>query len=80
MIWQDMLFTAGNVGFTCALIINIRSPHKPALKSCLITSSILTAFAVAFYTMGYMYSCIAGGLNAGLWFVLAYQRWRLNCR
>jgi hypothetical protein len=75
--WQDALIATGNFVMALALIPAILShDEKPPLSSSLLTASFLTAFGVAFLTLG-LWLAMAGVWSGALaWWVLAWQRRR----
>ena len=75
MSWQDVLIAAGNFMMAAALIPSIRSPRdKPPLATSLPTAAFLTAFGVAFITLGLWLAMAGVWSGAVCWWVLVWQR------
>jgi len=74
MIWQDIALSIIGFSFSFALIPSIMSKHKPAMWSCLLTASGLTAMVIVFGTMGLWLTVIANSLSALAWWILLFQR------
>lgn len=73
MAWQDFVFAGGNIVLSFGLFFSITSPHKPAVRTSLITGVTVTSFAFAFATMGLWFSAAGAGTNATLWYLLLLQ-------
>lgn len=80
MAWQDAVFAVGNVVLSIGLIFSITSPHKPAVRTSLLTGLTVTSFAVTFATMELWFSAAAAATNALLWWVLLAQGLRQQRR
>lgn len=79
MQWQDILITIGSWIFAIALVPSILNrTSKPALSSSLITASILTIYVVVYASLRFWGSAASTALVAAAWWILAYQKWRLN--
>ena len=79
MAWQDIVFSIGSWVFALALVPSILSKtDKPALSSSLLTASILTLYVVTYASLEFVTSAISGGAVAIAWWILAYQKWRMN--
>lgn len=75
-MWQDAVFTLGSVLFTLALIPSVRSADKPAVKTSLLTASVLYVFAVVYVTLGLYFTAFTTAATATLWAVLLVQKVR----
>jgi hypothetical protein len=78
MRWQDIVLATGSLLLAAALVPTLRSAHKPALWTCLITAACLSVFAVVYGSLALWYSTGTTALTSGCWWTLAYQRVRLN--
>lgn len=76
MPWQDWVLGMGQLLFFIALIPSIRSPHKPALATAVMTALALTAFVFTFATLGLWFSGATVFLAAIGWYILAYQAYK----
>jgi hypothetical protein len=76
---QDLIFALGGLIFAIALLPSIRSSHKPALSTCIMSTAILTAFSINDLTFDHplYFAFVTTGLNALAWVVLAVQQFRL---
>ncbi len=72
--WQDYILAAGSLIFTIALIPSLRSKHKPAVSTSLITAGVLVAFAFTYITLSLWFSAIAISINGLAWIALAIQK------
>jgi hypothetical protein len=78
MRWQDLVLASGSLLLAAALVPTLRSTHKPALWTCLITAACLSVFAAVYGSLALWYSTGTTALTSGCWWTLAYQRGRLN--
>ncbi len=77
MSWQDILIATGNFFMAIALVPSMRSrEEKPPLATSLPTAAFLTAFGVAFLTLGLWLAMAGVWSGAACWWVLAWQRRR----
>ena len=74
LLWQDLVLMVGCFGLGFALFPSIFSKAKPARSTCLMSAVILTAFAVAFATLGLWLSTAAQAFCTTVWYVLLFQR------
>lgn len=72
-MWQDTIFSIGNLIFIIALFPSIFSKNKPALLTCLLTGITLIAFAITFYTLELWFTVITVSCASTLWLILAAQ-------
>lgn len=75
-MWQDFVFTAGSLIFAVALWPSVRSIHKPALASSIMTATVLFLFAITYTTLGLTFSAITTMVTASMWTTLAIQKYR----
>jgi len=78
MQWQDIVITVGSWIFAIALIPSIRGKNKPELSSSVMTGSLLTVYIFVFGSLELLGSAISSAVVALCWWILAYQKWRLN--
>ena len=78
MIWQDWLISVGTWVILLALLPSIFSKDKPALKTSLLTGTVLAFFAFAYATLNLWTSTISTALISIAWFVLAVQKAIIN--
>jgi hypothetical protein len=76
MHWQDVIIFLSYIFFDIALIPSIKSNHKPAIQTSLITGSLNIVMAFTQITLGLWFSSAATFVNAVLWLILAYQKSR----
>ena len=79
MMWQDIVITIANLMFTYALIPQVYHGFKTKkgamiVQTALITTIGLYAMAIAFFSLGLIFSTIISLLNGTLWFLLLIQR------
>jgi len=72
----DLIFAFGSLVFIVALIPSLRSPHKPALGTCILTGTVLAVFAGTYVGIGLMYAAITTAITALMWLTLAAQSWK----
>ena len=70
MIWQDGVLAVGSAGFALALLPTLHSPHRPEIKTSVLTAAILWAETVVYLTLGLPLTAILVGANAWLWTLL----------
>lgn len=64
--------------FAALLPTVLSKDQKPALSSSILTATVLTSFAIAFFTIDFLGSALSAAAVATEWWILAYQRWQLN--
>ena len=75
MSWQDALIASGNFFMAAALIPSIRSDQeKPPLFTSVSTAGFLTAFGIAFLSLGLWLAMAGVWSGAVCWWILAWQR------
>lgn len=76
MLWQDWVFSIGQIIFVIALIPTIKGKDKPALSTSLITGAILLAFAFSYMALSLLFSTVTSIVMSLSWFILAYQKYK----
>lgn len=76
--WQDTVLSVGSLIFTAALIPTIRSSHKPALSTSLITAIILGIYVIVYSTLSLWFTTFAVTLTCLAWSIIAVQKFRQN--
>lgn len=74
--WQDWVVAIGSLLFFFALLPSILSKNKPSVWTSLLTASILTIFAVVYWTLGLTFGTATTALTATGWCVLFFQKAR----
>lgn len=78
-MWQNWFISIAQWVFLAALIPTIRSKtEKPALLTCVITSTTVTGFVPTYYSMGLIESALCALLLACAWWLITFQRYQLN--
>jgi hypothetical protein len=75
-IWQDGVFTLGQLTFFLALIPTIRAEEKPSFTTGVITSLVLTVYIPTVWTLGLYVSVFFTTLLACGWWLLTFQSWK----
>ncbi|MEK7599533.1 MAG: hypothetical protein AAB462_00660 [Patescibacteria group bacterium] len=75
MYWQDYVLAAGSLIFTLALVPSIKSDHKPALATSLLTSAVLFTVVFTYATLSLWFSVVSASFNCFAWLVLAFQKY-----
>ena len=79
MYWQDIILTIGSWIFAIVLIPSIRSKiDKPALTSSLLTALLCPIYIVVYVSLRYWSTSVSMSVLATAWWILAYQKWKLN--
>lgn len=73
---HDYIFSIGNAIMALALLPSLLSKDKPALKTSLLTGTILAIFSATFYSLGLYLSCCMLAISSALWLTLAYQKYK----
>lgn len=73
---HDYIFTLGNAILFFALLPTVFGKEKPALKTSVMTSTILTVFGFTFLSLTLYLSAVTVLGSAALWYILAYQKWK----
>jgi hypothetical protein len=72
--WQDIVLALGSIIFSIALLPSLRSEHKPAVSTSLITFGVLVVFALTYASLSLWFSTASITVNAGAWLALALQK------
>lgn len=79
MVWQDAAFMAGGFIFAPSLVFSaLQREGKPPLKTSLPTAIVLSVYLVCYSTMGFWLAFVSTALTAVMWYILSWQRWRIN--
>ncbi|PIR37247.1 MAG: hypothetical protein COV34_03430 [Candidatus Zambryskibacteria bacterium CG10_big_fil_rev_8_21_14_0_10_42_12] len=76
MSWQDIVISIGQFLFLIALIPSIRSEHKPAFGTSLMTALVLTAFGITYGTLGLWFAVSTSVFISAGWYILAWQTYK----
>lgn len=76
MNWHDIIFFVGIWIFAIALIPTVISKDKPPIKTSLSTAIVMTIFAVNYFSLTLYLSALTSTVTAGLWYVIAYQKYQ----
>ena len=74
--WQDIVLTIGQLFFVVAVWPMLRSAQKPPYGTSLAHGVILGTFGVTFTTLELWFSAASVMIVSGMWFWLAWQRYR----
>lgn len=78
-MWQDYVLTAVQAVFAFSLIPTIRDKtQKPALKTAVVTGAGMVALTAVYMSKDWWYGASVAGVVAAQWFVLGWQRHRLD--
>lgn len=78
-MWQDIVIAVIQWALLLALLPSIFHPsHKPALWSSLFTGTMLVILSATFWTLELTNATLASTAVAIAWFILAWQRVKLN--
>lgn len=69
----NLAFGIGSVCFSLALLPAVMRRQPPPVFTCALTALWLWVFTGCYVALGYAFSCVAGGITAALWTVLAVQ-------
>lgn len=78
MIWQDIVISIVQWTFVLTLLPSVFSSDKPALATSVLTGILLTTLAATFATIPLWNATVSSAAVGVVWFVLAYQKYRLN--
>lgn len=76
MLWQDWVFSVGQIIFVIALIPTIKGKDKPALSTSFITGAILLAFAFSYMALSLLFSTVTSIVMSLSWFLISYQKYK----
>ena len=74
MSWQDLVLSVGTVTLALGLLPSVLSPHKPALRTSVVTGLSLTSFAIVYISLDLWFSALFTAISAVLWYIMAVQR------
>ena len=79
MVWQDITITIVNIVFAYALIPQVLQGFKNKkayinFQTGLLNALGMYAMAIAFFSLGLLFSGIIGTFNATMWLLLFIQR------
>lgn len=78
-MWQDTLLGAVNWLLVAFLLPTMLSKtEKPAFISSILTGTCLLGIAISYYTLDLTIGALPATLQALIWFVLGFQRYRIN--
>ncbi len=78
-MWQDVLLAIVNWTLFVSLIPTVLSKtQKPTLLTSILTAVALAAITFTYATLSLWFAALPVLLTASAWFVLAYQRYKLN--
>lgn len=72
--WQDWVIAVGSLMFFFALLPSVFGKDKPDVRTSALTAVILTAFMVAYASLGLKFAMFTTALVAVAWYVLFYQK------
>ncbi len=73
--WQDIVLSISVLAFNVALLPSVAGKQKPRMATSILTALFLIPEVVVFFSLSLWYSFVMALLNAGLWSVLAIQRY-----
>jgi hypothetical protein len=74
--WQDWVLSIGSLLFVIALLPSIFGKDKPALKTCVLTAIVMTAFSITYGSLGLWYTMFTSAIVTIEWYILWYQKIR----
>ncbi|MBI2612731.1 hypothetical protein HYW59_02875 [Candidatus Kaiserbacteria bacterium] len=80
-MWQDTLLGFSIWVLLAALVPTLLSQtKKPTFLTSIATGIALSAITIAYVSLEFWTSALPSALMAGAWFLLAYQRYRIDAR
>lgn len=79
-MWQDVVISVGQWAMTAALIPSLIGKDKPAVSSGIMTGTLIAIFGFTYGTLGLWSAVISSAVCSIVWYVLAWQRYRMNRR
>ncbi len=76
MLWQDVVFTFGQLVFFISLIPTILAKEKPAFLTWRGTSVVLTIYIPTLWTLGLYVSVVFTIILTSAWWAVTYQSWQ----
>ncbi|RJQ35091.1 hypothetical protein C4556_01075 [Candidatus Parcubacteria bacterium] len=78
-MWQDFVILGVQIVFAFSVVPTILHPtQKPTLSTALMTAGCISTMAFVFASLHLWLAVTMAVVNAGLWGILAAQRYRLN--
>lgn len=71
--WQDIVLATSTFVFNLALLPSVFGKHKPAFKTCLLTSLFLSANVTVYFSLHLWYAAVMASVNLLLWATLLAQ-------
>jgi hypothetical protein len=71
--WQDIALATSTCIFNIALLPSVFGKHKPALGTCLLTSTFLMVNVTAYFSLSLWYAATMASINFCLWATLLIQ-------
>ena len=78
MPWQDWIFSFGSGVFIFALFPSVLSKDKPALSTSIPTGGVLFCFALTYVTLELWLSAVVTFINALIWWIIAFQKYKVK--
>ena len=72
-MWEEVVFIAGSVVLSIALIPTVFSDKKPAAATSIMTASVLFAFAAAQISLALYFAGASTVINGLLWTTILVQ-------
>jgi len=80
-MWEDIVLGTAIWVLLAALIPTIVSKtKKPTFLTAITTGTALLAITSAYVSLGFWWSAVPSSFIAGAWFIIAYQRYRLDAK
>jgi hypothetical protein len=76
MLWQDWVFTVGNIIFAVALLPSVFGKNKPEVTTSLMTGVVLLIYSFTQFTLSLWFSSFTTLITACIWLLLAFQKKR----
>ena len=78
-MWQDWVIVTVQTVFAFSLLPTVFHPtQKPTLSTAVITVGCIFVMVFIFATLSLWFAATMAAVNALLWAILAFQRYRLN--
>lgn len=77
-MWQDYVFTTGQLFFMIALVPTIRGAQKPETSTSLLNTTVLLVFAATHFSLQLWFASVTTLIVAGQWLFLFWQRVQQN--
>ena len=73
MKWQDIILGVGGFIFSISLLPSIFGEGKPEMLTSLLTATVLTVFAITYFSLKLRLAALSTILTAICWWVLLVQ-------